>query len=201
MNTITEAVSTPSSSVARIRENQTDTRSTNNFNGTYGFPRRRPARRQLRGRKPGHGICFPPTCFNEPAGSGPARADEPEFPAGLSVHRDPPPSDNRIRCAKILNAGCGPTSYSENAGPSIFAINQFDAGVFAQDDWRFRPNITISGGLRYEMQTNIADKADLAPRLAVSWSPGGKAWQTEPARRYCAAVTVSSTRGSRLLTF
>ena len=36
----------------------------------------------------------------------------------------------------------------------------------------------MSGGFRYEAQTNISDKADLAPRLAVSWAPGGKPGKT-----------------------
>ena len=32
-----------------------------------------------------------------------------------------------------------------------------DVGVFAGDDWRVRPNFTLSLGLRYETQTNIHD--------------------------------------------
>jgi len=44
--------------------------------------------------------------------------------------------------------------------------------VFAQDDWRVRPNLTFSYGLRYEIQTNTNSRYDFAPRLAVAWSPG-----------------------------
>ena len=45
-------------------------------------------------------------------------------------------------------------------------------GVFIQDDWRIRPNLTFSFGLRYEIQTNSHSKYDFAPRLAMAWSPG-----------------------------
>jgi len=51
-------------------------------------------------------------------------------------------------------------------------VSQSDYGVFVQDDWRVRPNITFSYGLRYEIQTNTASKYDFAPRVAVAWSPG-----------------------------
>ncbi|HEX4810442.1 MAG TPA: hypothetical protein VH325_16005, partial [Bryobacteraceae bacterium] len=40
-----------------------------------------------------------------------------------------------------------------------------------QDDWRVRPNLTLSVGLRWESQTNIPDKNDWAPRFAFAWSP------------------------------
>jgi hypothetical protein len=40
------------------------------------------------------------------------------------------------------------------------------------DDWKIRPNITLSGGLRVETQTAISDHADWAPRLAVAWGIG-----------------------------
>jgi hypothetical protein len=44
-----------------------------------------------------------------------------------------------------------------------------------QDDWRIRPNLTVSSGLRYETQNNIHDHADFAPRVAIAWAPGAKA--------------------------
>ena len=67
-----------------------------------------------------------------------------------------------------------PVQFSMNAGNPALYVGQFDAGIFAGDDWRIRPNVTISYGLRYEFQTNMHDWRDLAPRIAVAWAPGAK---------------------------
>ena len=48
----------------------------------------------------------------------------------------------------------------------------FDAGVFFQDDWRVKPNLTLSAGLRFESQNWISNHADWGPRLALAWAPG-----------------------------
>jgi hypothetical protein len=74
--------------------------------------------------------------------------------------------------AQIRAAGGGATAFRLNAGNPFADVSQSDYGVFAQDDWRIRPNITFSYGLRYETQTNAHSKYDFAPRLAVAWSPG-----------------------------
>ena len=58
------------------------------------------------------------------------------------------------------------------AGTPLLGVNQFDAGLFIQDDWRILPNLTLSPGLRYEIQNNIGDKADLAPRIGLAWGIG-----------------------------
>ena len=50
----------------------------------------------------------------------------------------------------------------------------FDAGLFFQDDWRWKPNLTLSYGLRFESQNRIHDHADWGPRVAVAWAPGHK---------------------------
>src|SRR5262249_2341838 len=42
---------------------------------------------------------------------------------------------------------------------------------FVGDDWRVRPNLTLSFGLRHEFQTKLDDKINFAPRLGVAWSP------------------------------
>jgi hypothetical protein len=47
----------------------------------------------------------------------------------------------------------------------------FDAALFYQDDWRAKPNLTLSYGLRYEGQNRIHDHADFAPRVALAWAP------------------------------
>jgi Carboxypeptidase regulatory-like domain len=57
----------------------------------------------------------------------------------------------------------------------------FDSALFLEDDWRWRPNVTFSFGIRFEGQNRISDHADWAPRLALAWAPGGGG-STKPKR-------------------
>jgi Carboxypeptidase regulatory-like domain len=52
-------------------------------------------------------------------------------------------------------------------------VSQVDVGLYIEDDWRVRPNITFSYGLRFESQDNISNHADFAPRLGFAWGIGG----------------------------
>ncbi|MGA7188395.1 MAG: hypothetical protein WBY66_07860, partial [Candidatus Acidiferrales bacterium] len=52
-------------------------------------------------------------------------------------------------------------------------VSQVDVGLYIQDDWRVRPNVTLSYGLRFESQDNISNHADWAPRLGFAWGIGG----------------------------
>ena len=70
--------------------------------------------------------------------------------------------------------GATPSQLSITQGSPIASVSTFDAGLYLQDDWRIRPNITLSGGLRYETQNHIRDHADLAPRLGFAWGVSGK---------------------------
>jgi hypothetical protein len=74
---------------------------------------------------------------------------------------------------QIQALGGGPSQFSISAGNPNLALHQMDAGVFAGDDWKVRPNFTLSLGIRYEMQTNIGDHADFAPRIGFAYAPGG----------------------------
>jgi hypothetical protein len=54
-------------------------------------------------------------------------------------------------------------------------VTLVDAGLFIQDDWKVRPNVTLSYGLRFETQNNFPDKSDFAPRIGLAWGIGGSA--------------------------
>ena len=44
-------------------------------------------------------------------------------------------------------------------------------GVFVQDDWKPKPNLTFSFGLRWENETIIEDRNNFSPRLSLAWDP------------------------------
>jgi hypothetical protein len=75
--------------------------------------------------------------------------------------------------AQIRALGGGATQFTIAAGNPALSVHQYDAAAFFGDDWRVRPNLTLSLGMRYEVQTNIHDWRDVAPRLAFAWAPGG----------------------------
>jgi uncharacterized membrane protein YgcG len=80
--------------------------------------------------------------------------------------------DRGFSPAEVRLRGGGATQFSITGGNPEARVSQIDIGPFLQDDWRIRPNLTLSLGLRYETQTNIHDRTDFAPRVAFAWSPG-----------------------------
>lgn len=75
--------------------------------------------------------------------------------------------------AEIRLLGGGASQFSLASGNPDSKISQWDIGPFFQDDWKMRPNLTLSLGLRYENQSNIASHFNFAPRVGFAWSPGG----------------------------
>jgi hypothetical protein len=78
-----------------------------------------------------------------------------------------------LALSTIIAEGGGPIQYQQNGGVPLIAGDQFDAGLFFQDDWKLIPSMTLSLGLRYEVQTNISDHGDIAPRIGWAWGIGG----------------------------
>jgi hypothetical protein len=75
--------------------------------------------------------------------------------------------------AQIRAAGGGASQYTVSSGLGHYATDYVDLGAYIQDDWKLRPNMVLSSGLRYETQNAIGDHGDFAPRIGFSWGLGG----------------------------
>ena len=66
-----------------------------------------------------------------------------------------------------------PSQFMLTVGSPNVSVGWFDAGLYAEDEWRVKPNVSLTYGLRFESQNNIHDHADFAPRLGIAWGLGG----------------------------
>ncbi len=74
--------------------------------------------------------------------------------------------------AEIRAMGGGASQFTLVAGQPLSDVSMVDVGLYAQDEWKIRPNITLSYGLRYETQTGIPYEGNWAPRVSVAWGLG-----------------------------
>ena len=65
-----------------------------------------------------------------------------------------------------------PRSYTRRVGDPNIDYTYFQGALYAQDDFRIRRNLTLSGGVRYEAQNHVDDFDNIMPRLGVTWAPG-----------------------------
>src|SRR6185369_3353755 len=67
------------------------------------------------------------------------------------------------------------SGFTQTFGDTGVAQTNPNAGFYVQDEWRVNPNITINGGLRYDLQyldTIQTDGNNVSPRVGAVWSPG-----------------------------
>ncbi|MBL8176945.1 MAG: carboxypeptidase regulatory-like domain-containing protein [Bryobacterales bacterium] len=77
--------------------------------------------------------------------------------------------------AQIRALGGGATQFSINGGNPLAEVSQTDIGLFLSEDWRVKPTLTLSAGLRWEDQNNISSHNNFAPRLGLAWAIDGGA--------------------------
>jgi hypothetical protein len=64
-----------------------------------------------------------------------------------------------------------PRSYTQRVGDPEISYSNVLGALYVQDDLRIRKNLTLSTGLRYEVQTHIDDISNFAPRVGINWAP------------------------------
>jgi hypothetical protein len=144
----------------RIRATNDRDQISGNFNGTFSF-----------GSRPNPD----PTCIPSPANNNciitpivAYQITQQGIAAGLPF-------------ATIQAMGGGASNFTQTfqtaGGTRIIpsTVTLVDAGLFIQDDWKVRQNVTLSYGLRFETQNNFSDKSDFAPRVGLAWGIGGNA--------------------------
>ena len=81
---------------------------------------------------------------------------------------------NGLTDAQIRALGGGASQFSTSTGNPVAALTQVDLGLFVQEDWKVRRDLTLSAGLRFEKQTNIDDWTNWAPRVGLAWAIPGR---------------------------
>ena len=93
----------------------------------------------------------------------------------LVFQRDP------SKAASLRIYGGGATQFSIAGGNPEARVSQGDISFYLQDEWKLRPTLTVSPGLRYENQDNISSGLNFAPRIAFAWSPSFASSKKQPA--------------------
>ena len=79
---------------------------------------------------------------------------------------------NGLTSAQIRAAGGGASQFRITGGTPLVDVSQADAGLYAEDTWTVRPNLSLTTGLRFETQNNIDNHFNFAPRIGLAWGVG-----------------------------
>jgi len=153
----------------KVREAQEGLISPQNFGGTYTFSGRLAPMLGPDNTPIGN----PADCLNQPQGAL-APGNCTSINSLEQYRRTLLFQSAGLPASTIQLLGGMPSQFSIVAGNPNAHLSMTDVGLYFQDDWRVKPNLTVNLGLRYENQTNIHDWSNVAPRVGFAWSPGKK---------------------------
>ena len=64
-----------------------------------------------------------------------------------------------------------PTTFTQRTGNPFVEFSHAQLGWYAQDDIRMNKGLSLSLGVRHEVQTRLDDWFNIAPRIGATWSP------------------------------
>ncbi len=76
--------------------------------------------------------------------------------------------------ATFLQGTYNNSGFTQTFGETVVSQTNPNVGLYAQDEWKVVPQLTINAGLRYDLQyldTINADPSNVSPRVGVVWSP------------------------------
>jgi hypothetical protein len=66
------------------------------------------------------------------------------------------------------------TQEGDTSSHDSIRLRNVSNGLFFQDDWKIRKNVTLSSGLRWDYDTEFPSRANFSPRFGVAWAPNAK---------------------------
>jgi hypothetical protein len=76
--------------------------------------------------------------------------------------------------ANFLSGTYNNAGFTQTFGASSVSQTNPNVGMYAQDEWKITPRVTLNAGLRYDLQfidTIETDTNNLSPRAGVAWAP------------------------------
>jgi hypothetical protein len=67
-----------------------------------------------------------------------------------------------------------PYAFTQQQGNGDLAFLEKQIGLYMKDDWQIRHDLSISYGLRYDWQNYFHDDNNVAPRVSLAYSIGGR---------------------------